>query len=97
MRLLNLSQSEVVAKGDALHRAVPFWMGPRRRVSSLAGWILWLSNALRIWPQIDGEIEFLNGGGCSYLARCLSGPAFVCMRERAHLLKTEQPRDFGYA
>src|SRR6516165_4240179 len=34
--------------------------------------------------------------GCSHLARRLSGPAFACMRERAHLMKTEQPRDLGY-
>src|SRR5262249_37405360 len=33
--------------------------------------------------------------GYSYLARRLSGPAFACMRERAHLMKTEQPRDLG--
>src|SRR5215468_8568970 len=33
--------------------------------------------------------------GCSHLARRLSGPAFVCMRECAHLMKTEQPRDLG--
>jgi hypothetical protein len=34
--------------------------------------------------------------GCPHLARRLSGPAFACMRERADLMKTEQPRDLGY-
>src|SRR5262249_48617653 len=33
---------------------------------------------------------------CSHLARRLSGPALVCMRECAHLTKTEQPRNLGY-
>jgi hypothetical protein len=31
--------------------------------------------------------------GCSHLARRLSGPALVCVRECAHLLKAEQPRN----
>src|SRR5262249_39831783 len=34
--------------------------------------------------------------GCSHLARRLSGPAFACMRERADLVKAEQPRDLGH-
>src|SRR5215469_6444483 len=34
--------------------------------------------------------------GCSHLARRLSGPALACMRECAHLMKAEQPRDLGY-
>src|SRR5262249_54047158 len=34
--------------------------------------------------------------GCSQLARRLSGPALERMRECAHLMKTEQPRDLGY-
>src|SRR5215813_5921878 len=34
--------------------------------------------------------------GCPHLARRLSGPALECMRECAHLMKTEQPRDLGY-
>src|SRR6516164_875303 len=34
--------------------------------------------------------------GCPHPPRRLSGPAFECMRERAHLMKTEQPRNLGY-
>src|SRR5215471_7185308 len=34
--------------------------------------------------------------GCSRLAWRLSGPAFACVRERADLMKTEQPRNLGY-
>src|SRR5262249_15886117 len=34
--------------------------------------------------------------GCSHLARRLSGPALERMRECAHLMKAEQPRDLGY-
>src|SRR6516162_5372022 len=34
--------------------------------------------------------------GCSYLARRLSGPALERMRECAHIIKAEQPRDLGY-
>src|SRR5215831_3567908 len=34
--------------------------------------------------------------GCSHLAWRLSGPTFACMRERADLMKTEEPRDLGY-
>src|SRR5262244_670937 len=34
--------------------------------------------------------------GCSHLAWRLSGPALACMRECAHLMKTEQPRNLGY-
>src|SRR5215467_2199817 len=37
-----------------------------------------------------------KSAGCSHLARRLSGPALACMRERADLMKTEQPRDLGY-
>src|SRR5262249_57666708 len=33
---------------------------------------------------------------CSHLARRLSGPALARMRECAHLMKTEQPRNLGY-
>src|SRR5262249_42655696 len=33
---------------------------------------------------------------CPHLARRLSGPALECMRECAHLMKAEQPRDLGY-
>src|SRR5215475_12574894 len=36
------------------------------------------------------------GAGCSHLARCLAGPALVCVRERAHLTKAKQPRNLGY-
>jgi hypothetical protein len=35
-------------------------------------------------------------GGCTYLARCLSGPPLECMSERTHFLKAEQPRNLGY-
>src|SRR6516225_9540032 len=34
--------------------------------------------------------------GCSHLTRRLSGPTFKCMRECAHRMKTEQPRNLGY-
>src|SRR5262249_7947101 len=34
--------------------------------------------------------------GCPQLARRFSGPALECMRECAHLMKAEQPRDLGY-
>jgi hypothetical protein len=34
--------------------------------------------------------------GCSHLARCLSGPALEGMRECAHLMKAEEPGNFGY-
>src|SRR5215472_1621955 len=34
--------------------------------------------------------------GCSHLARRLSGPALACMRECAHLVKAEQPRNLGH-
>src|SRR5215475_14390631 len=34
--------------------------------------------------------------GCTHLAWRLSSPAFACMRECAHLMKTEQPRNLGY-
>jgi hypothetical protein len=34
--------------------------------------------------------------GCAHLARRLSGPALKRMRECAHLMKAEQPRNFGY-
>src|SRR5262244_3381078 len=34
--------------------------------------------------------------GCSHLARRLSGPALERMRERAHLMKAEQPRNLGH-
>src|SRR6516162_8411180 len=37
-----------------------------------------------------------SSAGCPDLARRLSGPALERMRERAHLMKTEQPRDLGY-
>src|SRR5215467_10193415 len=36
-----------------------------------------------------------KSAGCSHLARRLSGPALACMRERADLMKTEQPRNLG--
>ena len=34
--------------------------------------------------------------GCSRLAWCLSDPAPTCMRECAHFIETEQPRDLRY-
>src|SRR6516225_6245429 len=34
--------------------------------------------------------------GCSHLTRRLSGPALECMRECAHLMKAEQPRNLGH-
>src|SRR5262245_13018802 len=34
--------------------------------------------------------------GCSHLTWGLSGPAFERMRECAHLMKAEQPRNLGY-
>src|SRR5262245_33101442 len=34
--------------------------------------------------------------GCPHPPRRLSGPAFECMRECAHLMKAEQPRNLGY-
>src|SRR6516165_4608911 len=37
-----------------------------------------------------------SSDSCPDLARRLSGPALERMRERAHLTKTEQPRDLGY-
>src|SRR6516225_11018027 len=37
-----------------------------------------------------------SSAGCPDFARRLSGPALERMRERAHLMKTEQPRDLGY-
>src|SRR5215472_10818687 len=33
---------------------------------------------------------------CSHLTRRLSGPALECMRECAHLMKAEQPRNLGH-
>jgi hypothetical protein len=36
------------------------------------------------------------GGGSPHLARRLTGPALECMRECAHLMKAEQPRNLGY-
>src|SRR5262245_66235253 len=37
-----------------------------------------------------------KSAGCSHLAWRLSGPALKRMRERAHLMKTEQPCDLRY-
>src|SRR5215471_14355156 len=34
--------------------------------------------------------------GCPQLARRLSGPSLECMRECAHLMKAEQPRNLGH-
>src|ERR1700757_17294 len=41
-------------------------------------------------PQLVMRVE------CPHLAWRLSGPALACMGECAHLMKTEQPRNFGY-
>src|SRR5262249_18107292 len=35
-------------------------------------------------------------GGCPHLARRLSSPPLECMRECAHLVKAEQPRNLRY-
>src|SRR6476646_8106240 len=35
-------------------------------------------------------------GGCTHLARRLSGPPLECMRECTHVVKAEQPRNLGY-
>src|SRR5436190_1056100 len=43
-----------------------------------------------------GEHKASECGRCTYLARCLSGPALECMRECTHLAKAEQPRNLGY-
>src|SRR5262245_6234449 len=53
-------------------------------------------------PHRRGTVTVCGHGICSisahcpHLARCLSGPALVCMRECAHLTKAKQPRDLGY-
>ena len=41
-------------------------------------------------------LSYSISSGCSHLARCLSGPALEGMRESAHLMKAEEPGNFGY-
>src|SRR5262249_56259565 len=57
-----------------------------------------------VWPGAGGPEGYgiaaarrvQLSAGSPDLARRLSGPALERMRERAHLMKTEQPRDLGY-
>jgi hypothetical protein len=56
----------------------------------------------RLPNYLDGVLsralmpQFVMRVGCPHLAWRLSGPALACMRECAHLMKTEQPRNVGY-
>jgi hypothetical protein len=84
-----------MAEGNALHRAVPFRMGAPP-LGRLARWMNCLARQrLCVFASNQRRIEFSKGGGCPHLARRLSGPALECMRERAHLMKAEQPRNLG--
>src|SRR5215475_13851453 len=54
------------------------------------------SSVCRTGYGIAAARQVQLSAGCPDLARRLSGPALERMRERAHLMKTEQPRDLGY-
>jgi hypothetical protein len=69
------------------------------RASTVAGTSL--ANASRGYGNVEkhlrcGQGTLLVSVGCSHLTRRLSGPALECMRECAHLVKAEEPGNFGY-
>src|SRR5262245_23275246 len=53
---------------------------------------IWLSHPC----STRGHGRCSIGASCPHLARRLARPALVCVREGAHLMKTEQPRNLGY-
>src|SRR5262249_24032380 len=59
-----------------------------------------LPNLPTVSPQVrkSGSLSYIwsISACCPDLARRLSGPALECMRECAHLMKAEQPRNLGH-
>jgi hypothetical protein len=85
-----------MAEGNALHRAGPFRMGAPP-LGRLARWMNCLARQrLCVFASNQRRIEFSKGAGYPHLTRRLSSPALACVRECAHLMKAEQPRNFRY-
>jgi len=85
-------------KSDALNRPARSLSTEEARIAAKSA-----SSSQQCTMQIVGGVWLAEvsgicslSAGCSHLAWRLSGPAFACMRERAHLMKTEQPRNLGY-
>ena len=78
-------------------KAVNGWSGSSR--AALGSWRLLLLRAAALdgclLLPLCGSRPCSISDGCSHLPRRLSGPALERMRECAHLMKTEQPRDLG--
>src|SRR6516225_8336454 len=93
------------ATSSADHQAPWLWLWPPRGVGGQRSRLLRCSRTLprhrlaRCWRAVELRHRDCPAGssaGCPDLARRLSGPALERMRERAHLMKTEQPCDLGY-